>query len=74
MASEWGVFDLKTPTPSEICNALFKWPALEWSRITAFQNRVLVLICERVLPEGKRGIYMQGVPNFVPPKGFKTLK
>jgi len=74
MASEWGVFDLKTPTPSEICDALFKWPALEWSRITAFQNRVLVLICERVLPEGKRGIYMQGVPKFVPPKGFKTLK
>eukprot|EP00966_Prymnesium_polylepis_P041130 954333-Prymnesium_polylepis.1 len=73
-ASEWGMFDLKPLTPAEIRDALFKRTPIEWSRIPAFQNRILVLICERVLPEGKRGICMQGVPKFVPPKGLKTLK
>eukprot|EP00966_Prymnesium_polylepis_P019733 454894-Prymnesium_polylepis.1 len=38
---EWGVADLKPPTAADICDALFKHPTLEWSRITPFQDRTM---------------------------------
>jgi hypothetical protein len=57
-ANDWGVAEVKTPAAQEICDALFKKPTLEWSRITPFQDRTLVLMCQRLLPEAeKRGIY-----------------
>eukprot|EP00966_Prymnesium_polylepis_P148032 3419470-Prymnesium_polylepis.1 len=49
-ASEWKVIEVKSPTAIEICDALFKLPPLEWSRITPFQDRTVVLMCQRLLP------------------------
>jgi len=64
-AADWGVAEVKTPTAKEVCNALFKQPPLEWSRITPFQDRTLVLTCQRLLPEGDaREIYLQGASSF----------
>eukprot|EP00966_Prymnesium_polylepis_P330675 7386296-Prymnesium_polylepis.1 len=40
---EWGVTDVKPPTASEIQDGLFQHPPLEWSRITPFQDRTIVL-------------------------------
>jgi len=68
-AKDWGVAEIKTPTASEICAALFQQPPLEWSRITPFQDRTMVLMCERLLPKGdNRGIYLQGATSFELPK------
>eukprot|EP00966_Prymnesium_polylepis_P114197 2639146-Prymnesium_polylepis.1 len=50
-ATEWGVAELKEPTAAEMCDALFKQPPLEWSRLTPFQDRTMVLMCKRLLPE-----------------------
>jgi len=70
-ASEWGVKEVNTPTASEIRNALFKQPPLEWSRITHFQDRTMVLMCQRLLPETeRRDIYLQGTVSFKLPKGY----
>eukprot|EP00966_Prymnesium_polylepis_P111663 2583232-Prymnesium_polylepis.1 len=49
-------------------------PPLEWSRISAFQDRTLVLMCRRLLPEAeKRDIYLQGAARFKLPKGHFTV-
>eukprot|EP00966_Prymnesium_polylepis_P073657 1709727-Prymnesium_polylepis.1 len=40
-ANDWGVAEIKTPMCAEICDALFKQPPLEWSRITPFQDRTM---------------------------------
>eukprot|EP00966_Prymnesium_polylepis_P233236 5394095-Prymnesium_polylepis.1 len=60
-ASDWGVAEVKTPTAAEIYAKVSKQPALEWSRITPFQDRTMVLLCQRLLREAeKREIYLQG--------------
>eukprot|EP00966_Prymnesium_polylepis_P212634 4924762-Prymnesium_polylepis.1 len=59
-ASDWDVAEVLTPTGAEICDALFKQPLLEWSRITPFQDRTMLIMCQRLLPEAERhGIYLQ---------------
>jgi hypothetical protein len=64
-ASDWGVPELKMPTGEEICDTLFQQPPLEWSRITPFQDRVMVLMCKRLLPKAaKCNIYLQGASSF----------
>eukprot|EP00966_Prymnesium_polylepis_P162474 3755470-Prymnesium_polylepis.1 len=74
-ASDWGVAEVKTPTCAEICDALFKQPPLEWSRITPFQDRTMMLLCQRLLPETeKRDIYLQGSASFKLRKGQFTVK
>ena len=47
-ASDWGVAEVRTPKGAEICDALFNQPPLEWSRITPFQDRTMVLMCKRL--------------------------
>eukprot|EP00966_Prymnesium_polylepis_P191905 4446998-Prymnesium_polylepis.1 len=39
--SHWGVAEVKTPAGTDICDALFRQPPLEWSRITPFQDRTM---------------------------------
>eukprot|EP00966_Prymnesium_polylepis_P234045 5413791-Prymnesium_polylepis.1 len=73
-ANEWGVANLKPPTAAETCDALFKQPPLEWSRLTTFQDRTMVLMCQRLLPEAKRNIYLQGATSFKLLKGHFTVK
>ena len=73
-AADWDVADLKPPVASELCDALFKQPPLEWSRLTAFQDRTMVLMCQRLLPEVRHGIYLQGMADFTPPKGHTSVK
>eukprot|EP00966_Prymnesium_polylepis_P009055 208727-Prymnesium_polylepis.1 len=74
-ASDWGVSEVKTPTGAEIRVALFKQPPLEWSRITAFQDRTMVLMCKQLLPEAeRRDIYLQGASSFKLPKGYIAVK
>jgi len=73
-ASGWGVADVKQPTAAEICDALFKSPPLEWSRITPFQDRAMVLMCRRVLPDAKRDVYLQGAAKFKLPNGHAPVK
>jgi len=73
-ATDWGVTEVKTPTGAEICDALFTQPPLEWSRITPFQDRTMVLMCKRLLPEAeKRDIYLQGASSFKLHKGHFTV-
>mmetsp|Transcript_20685 Transcript_20685/g.61519 ORF Transcript_20685/g.61519 Transcript_20685/m.61519 type:complete len:631 (+) Transcript_20685:2-1894(+) len=73
-ASDWGVTEVKTPTGAEICDALFKQPPLEWSRLTPFQDRTMVLMCQRLLPEAEtRGIYLQGAASFKLRKGHVAV-
>jgi len=73
-ASDWGVSEVRTPTGAEIFNALFKQPPLEWSRLTHFQDRTMVRICQRLLPEAeRRDIYLQGASSFKLPKGHHTV-
>eukprot|EP00966_Prymnesium_polylepis_P308013 7118239-Prymnesium_polylepis.1 len=71
-ASDWGVDELKAPTVptvAEICDALFKQPPLEWSQITPFQDRTMVLTCRRLLRKaGRRDIYLQGASIFKLPR------
>eukprot|EP00966_Prymnesium_polylepis_P112698 2606701-Prymnesium_polylepis.1 len=73
-ASSWGASEVKTPTGAEICNALFKHPPLEWSRITPFQDRTMVLMCQRLLPEARRNIYLQGTSGFKVPRRHVAIK
>ena len=73
-ASDWGVVDLKPPTASEVCDALCKQPPLEWSRITPFQDRTMVLMCKRLLPDEEQDIFMQGAASFSLPKGHTAVK
>lgn len=74
-ATNWGVAEVKTPTGAEICESLFKHPPLEWSRIAPFQDRTMVLMCQRLLPEAEsRSIYLQGVKSFKLPKGYLAVK
>ena len=73
-AAEWGVAELKVPTAVELCNALFNQPPLEWSRLTPFQDRTMVLMCQRLLPEAQRDIYLQGALSFTLPKGHTSVK
>eukprot|EP00966_Prymnesium_polylepis_P308332 7125449-Prymnesium_polylepis.1 len=67
-ASDWGVAELKPPTSAEMCDAMFMQPPLEWSRITPFQERTMLLLCQRLLPEAMRNIFVQGATSFVLPK------
>eukprot|EP00966_Prymnesium_polylepis_P197384 4574009-Prymnesium_polylepis.1 len=48
-------------------------PPLEWSRITPFQDRTMVLMCKRLLPEAWSDIYLQGASSFKLPKGHFTV-
>ena len=73
-ASDWGMAEVKTMTGSEICSALFRQPPLEWSRITPFQDRTMVLMCRRLLPEAKHDIYLQGASSFKLPKKHTMVK
>eukprot|EP00966_Prymnesium_polylepis_P054329 1256264-Prymnesium_polylepis.1 len=74
-SADWGLGKaMEPPTPSEICDALFEHPPLEWSRITPFQDRTLVVMCQRMLPEAKRDIYMQGSTRFKLPKRHLKVK
>jgi hypothetical protein len=73
-AGEWGVADLKPPTATDICSALFQQAPLEWSRITPFQDRTMVLMCQRLLPKVNRNIFLQGAASFKLPKGHFTVK
>eukprot|EP00966_Prymnesium_polylepis_P067472 1567004-Prymnesium_polylepis.1 len=74
-ASDWGVAKVKLPSSMEICDALFKQPPLEWSRITPFQDRTMVLMCKRLLPAAeKRDIYLQGATSFKLPKGHVPVR
>ena len=73
-AAEWGVAELQTPTVTEICYALFKQPSLEWSRLPPFQDCTMVLMCQRLLPEAERDIYLQGALSFMLPKGHTPVK
>jgi len=71
--AEWGVAELAAPTAAEMCGALLQQPPLEWSRITPFQDRTMVLMCQRLLPEVKHNIYLQGATNFKLPRGHITV-
>mmetsp|Transcript_34631 Transcript_34631/g.90679 ORF Transcript_34631/g.90679 Transcript_34631/m.90679 type:complete len:200 (+) Transcript_34631:1-600(+) len=74
-ASEWGVVEVKLPTGAEIRDALFKQSPLEWSRITTFQDRTMVLMCRRLLPEAEtRDIYLQCASSFKLPKKHIPVK
>jgi len=72
-AVEWGVAELKPPTALDICEALLKYPPLEWSRLTPFQDRTMVLLCQRLLPESGRNIYLQGAARFKLPRGHAAV-
>ena len=71
---EWGMAKVKMPTAADICNRLFKQPPLEWSRITPFQDRTMVLMCQRLLPERRRNIYLQGSASFALPRRHMVVK
>eukprot|EP00966_Prymnesium_polylepis_P022693 522299-Prymnesium_polylepis.1 len=74
-ANDWEVPEVRMPTAAEICNALFKHPPLEWSRIPPFQDRTMVLICQRLRPEGeRRDIYLQGAASFELPRRHVPVK
>ena len=67
-AQEWGTPGIQLPTPTEICDAIFASRSLEWSRISHFQDRSMVLLCEYLLkvdhPLEKRShVYLQGTPT-----------
>ena len=73
-SNDWGLAEpIAPPTAAEVCEALFKQPPLEWSRITPFQDRMMVLMCKRLLPEASRNIYLQGASSFKLPKGHFTV-
>jgi len=72
--SEWGVAEVKPLTAADIRDALFKQPPLEWSRLTPFQDRTMVLMCQRLLPEAERDIYLQGALSFKLPKGHSSVR
>eukprot|EP00966_Prymnesium_polylepis_P251662 5818158-Prymnesium_polylepis.1 len=74
-SQDWGLaMTIKPPTGAEICDALFKKPALEWSRMTTFQDHMMVLMCRRLLPELERhNIYLQGAASFKLLKGHFTV-
>eukprot|EP00966_Prymnesium_polylepis_P026607 613779-Prymnesium_polylepis.1 len=73
-ASEWGA-DLAVPSPTQICDALFTSSALEWSRMTPFQDETLLLMCQRLIPS-KHGkfAFLHGAPRFKLRKGHEPLK
>jgi len=72
--SSWGVPDMKLPSPDEILETLFKRPPLEWSRITAFQDRTMLSICQRALPDETQRLYMPGSESFALPKGHVATR
>jgi len=74
-SNDWGLKEaIRAPTAADICDDLFKQPPLEWSRITPFQDRMMVLMCQRLLPEAKRNIYLQGSVMFKLRQGHLTVK
>jgi hypothetical protein len=73
-ANEWGVQDLRAPTAQDYCDALFSRSLLEWSRLTLFQERTMVLMCQRLLPDEKREIYLQGAVSFTLPQNHQAIK
>jgi|EP00966_Prymnesium_polylepis_P200777 hypothetical protein len=73
-ATEWSVAELQPPTAADMCDALFKQPPLEWSRLTPFQDHTMVLMCQRLLPEAERDIYLQGASSFTLPKRHRSVK
>eukprot|EP00966_Prymnesium_polylepis_P288449 6662681-Prymnesium_polylepis.3 len=73
-ARDWGVQELSTPSAEAFRDAIFLNSPLEWSRITPFQDRTMVLLCERLMPEGKRDIYLQGEASFVLPAQHTAIK
>ena len=55
---KWGY--KRIPTGEEIAASLFAKDAIEWNRLTAFQQVSLRLIAERLLPEHQQGrVYVQ---------------
>ena len=73
-ASNWGVAEVPTPTSASICAGLFEKPPLEWSRITPFQDRTMVLMCRRLLLEAEgRDVFLQGEASFKLAKGHATV-
>jgi hypothetical protein len=73
-ANEWEAAEVKVPTAADMLDTLFKQPPLEWSRITPFQDRTMVLICQRLLPEAMRDIYLQGSASFKLPRKHTAIK
>jgi len=74
-ATKWEAAELKLPTAVDICDALFKQPPLEWSRIPPFQDRTMVLMCQRLLPEAeRRDVYLQGSASFKLPRKHVAVK
>jgi hypothetical protein len=71
-AKEWGVDSIWVPSAAEICDALFAQPPLEWSRIPAFQNQTMKLICRRLLPASKQGLdlTLRSDPTFRVPRSI----
>ena len=45
-SAEWGTPDVEAPTAEQIRAALFRYSPLEWSRLSPFQDRILVVICQ----------------------------
>jgi len=74
-ACDWDLKEaIRLPTGADIGDALFRQPPLEWSRITPFQDRTMVLMCQRLLPEAEtRGIYLQGAASFKLRKGHVAV-
>eukprot|EP00966_Prymnesium_polylepis_P170987 3952408-Prymnesium_polylepis.2 len=74
-SQDWELAEvINPPSGTDICNTLFKQPPLEWSRITPFQDRTMVLMCKRLLPEAENcDIYLQGAASFKLPKGHFTV-
>lgn len=54
---EWG---MTRPTPTQIFDALFAQPPLEWNRITAFQDVTLRALAERILGNPRADTCVQG--------------
>ena len=57
---QWSGSGLGRPTGEAIAASLFRQPALEWNRLSAFQDVTMRHIAERLLPEASRGtVYVQ---------------
>ena len=56
---QWGIEGLERPSNDDIAAALFKQPAIEWNRLTAFKDVTVRLIAERLL-NTKFEVYLQG--------------
>jgi len=73
-ATEWGVGEIPVPTAETVCHTLLRDKPLEWSRLTPFQDHTMVLMCQRVLHNSSKRIYLQGEQRFSLPKGHTPIK